>query len=71
MQVSFASRLPETSCKIPMAGTQEFKERKAKKETARQEQADTFNGKPAEAKAPTILEKVTNAFKKFEETFIY
>lgn len=70
MNVSFSNRLPETSCKIPMAGTQEFKEWKTEKQPERETQ-DTFNGKPAEEKAPTFAQKVVDAFKKFEETFVY
>lgn len=67
MNVSFSQPLPTTSCKIPMAGTQEFKEWKAQRQS---EQADTFNGKTAEEKAPTILDKAVNVLKYIENIFI-
>lgn len=57
MNVSYSQPLPATNCKIPMAGTQEFKEWKAQKQV---EQADTFNGKTAEEKTPSVLNKIIN-----------
>ncbi len=67
MNVSFANPLPTTNCKIPMAGTQEFKDWKAHKQV---EQADSFNGKTVEDKTPSILNKIVNVLKNFENTFI-
>lgn len=71
MHVSFSQKLPTTNCKIPMAGTKEFKEWKAERQAERAKEQDTFNGKPREEKQPTILSKIVDAFKKFENTFIY
>ncbi len=70
MNVTFAQKLPTTSCNIPMAGTKEFQDWKAEKQTQKAEQQDTFNGKPAEEKQPTILNKIVQAFKNFESTFL-
>lgn len=61
MNVSI-SKLPATNCKIPVAGTKEFKEWKAEKQIAR-ENADTFNGKSVEEKQPSLLNKVADFFK--------
>jgi len=71
MNVGFAQKLPATSCNIPMAGTKEFQDWKTEKQTERAEQQDTFNGKTANEKQPTILNKIADAFKKFENTLIY
>ena len=71
MKVNFSQKLPTTSCNIPMAGTKEFQDWKSEKATVRQDQADTFNGKSAEQKQPTILSKIVDAFKKFENTFVF
>ena len=54
MNVTFAQKLPTTSCNIPIAGTKEFQDWKAEKQTQKAEQQDTFNGKPAIEKQPTI-----------------
>lgn len=67
MNVSFSQPLPTTNCKIPMAGTQEFKEWKTQKQS---EQADTFNGKTAEEKNPTILDKIVTVLKDFESAYL-
>ena len=53
-----------------MAGTKEFQDWKAEKQTQKAEQQDTFNGKPAEEKQPTILNKIVQAFKNFESMFL-
>ena len=70
MNVTFSQKLPTTSCNIPMAGTKEFQDWKAEKQTQKAEQQDTFNGKPAIEKQPTILNKIVQAFKNFESTFL-
>lgn len=70
MNVTFAQKLPTTSYNIPMAGTKEFQDWKAEKQTQKAEQQDTFNGKPAIEKQPTILNKIVQAFKNFESTFL-
>lgn len=70
MNVTFAQKLPTTSCNIPMAGTKKFQDWKAEKQTQKAEQQDTFNGKPAIEKQPTILNKIVQAFKNFENSFL-
>lgn len=51
------SKLPKTSCNIPTPSTKEFQEWK-------NQQQDSFNGKPIEQESVSFLDKVKNLLKK-------